>query len=148
MAVITLTEANTFLGITGTASDALITALIPEIQGFIVSHCRYTFLDENGAESWPAGMKLTASKMIGWNMQTISNTGMKSESQGGYSYTKDSASGMAYPPEILAALNLQRRASLKGGQVMSQSFDRRGLDAHELAEGEYVAGIENLPLED
>lgn len=149
MAVVTLTEVKTFLSITGTAQDALITALIPEVQGFIVNFCRSTFLNSSGVEVWPAGMKLTASKMVQWNMNTISNTGINSESQGGYSYSKGTSSiGQgAYPKEIISALSIHRLASFKQGQILSQAIERRGLGLEAIEDGKFYLGNEGVPIE-
>lgn len=147
MAVITLTDAKLFLSITTTAKDALITAMIPEVQGFIVSYCNRTFLDSNGAEAWPAGMKLIASRMIGWNLSTLGNSGLSSESQGDYSYSKDTAGSGAYPKEILTALSGYGYISVGYGQRTAQAIDRRGKSLEDLEDGEYYQGLEGVPFE-
>lgn len=138
MAIITLSEVKTFLQISGTTKDALITALIPEIQGDIVEECNNTFLDSEGAEAWPAGIKVVAAMMIGEAMASMSgggqSIGLKSESQGGYSYTKDSSGG-GYADSTLNRLKKWKIARVGYGRTENVYRDRRGFSERLLAKG-------------
>jgi len=152
MAVITKTEAKAFLGITDTSKDSIINILIPEIQGQIEEYCNTDFLDDNGVEVWPAGIKLTASKMIGFNITELSGAagsiGMQSESQGGYSYTKAATGNQDYPLSILSSLDKWRVARVHFGSLQTQSRDRRGESIESLAKDKYLDGIDGVPYAD
>jgi len=149
MAVITVDETKVFLQIASSDSskDDLIEALIPEIEANIKEYCNQAFA------TWPAGIKLVASKMIGYTMSIMAggggSLGMQSESQGEYSYSRgqNEATG-EYPAEILASLNKWKITRAKFGTIMQQSRDFRGQPVEELAEGEYLNGINGVTLED
>lgn len=144
MAVITLTEVKTFLQITGTAKDALITALIPEIEDELKTICNRTFLDSEGAEAWPDGLKLTVSDMIAFRMDKSRD--LKSESQGGYSYTKQDIGSSGYPVGIEKKLAKFTFVSFKMAQATSSFRDRRGMPLDDLSKGKEWRGIEGMPL--
>jgi hypothetical protein len=148
-AVITTDEVKIFLQITDTSKDDLIDALIPIVQDNIIEYCNDDFTT-NSVQSFPVGLKLVASQMIGYDMSIMSggggSIGMQSESQGEYSYSRYSSnSGIAgeYPASILASLNKWRKTRIHFGSVMQSSRDRRGLTIKQLADNKYIAGVEN-----
>lgn len=144
MAVITLSEVKTFLQITSTSKDALITALIPEIEDELKTICNRTFLDSEGAEAWPDGLKLTVSDMIGFRMDKSRD--LKSESQGGYSYTKQDIGSSGYPIGIEKKLAKFTFASGKYAQKTQAFRDRRGIPLEDLEEGKAIPGFEGIPI--
>lgn len=144
MPVITVDEVKTFLQISGSSKDALITALIPEIEDDLRVTCNRTFLDSEGAEAWPDGLKLTVSDMIGFRMDK--GRDLKSESQGGYSYTKQDIGSSGYPVTIEKKLAKFTFVSFKMAQPVSAFRDRRGMTLEDLSEGKVWNGIEGMPL--
>lgn len=151
MAIITLAEVKVFLQISGTSKDALITALTPEIEGFIKEYCNDDFMSSDAVpvEEWPAGIKLPAAQMIGHSMAEMSgggaSIGLTSEDQGEYSYTRGETTG-SYPPGILAKLNQWRKVRTHFGSYMQQPRDFRGLTTEDIAEGESREGADGIPL--
>lgn len=125
--VITVNEAKLLLGITDTSKDVLISFLIPVIENDINEYCNtsYTY------GTWPVWMKLPASKMIGFNLDSSTSNGMKSESQGGYSYTRAEMSG-GYPIGIMHPFDRARIASVGRQSVKTQFRDMRGWNSEEL----------------
>lgn len=158
MAVISLEYAKTLLQISGTTKDLLIEMLIPIVEDNIKEYCNDDFLDDSTppVEAWPAGMKLSAAQMIGYSMSIMSgggnSIGMESESQGEYSYTRETPAGSAgvgeYPASVLASLNKWRKSRIHFGSVREQSRDRRGLTLPQLAADKYVPGVDGGPYED
>lgn len=144
MAVITQEQVKTLLKITTTTSDDLIDMLIPMVEDEIVEECNFAFLDSNGAESWPAGVTLIASKMIGFRLNDSAGIGMKSESQGGYSYTKDDMGKGGYPDSIIAGLAKYRRASTVFSSKMQHYRDRRGMSISAIADDQFYGGQEGF----
>jgi hypothetical protein len=135
MAVITLTETKLLLGITDTTKDALITALIPMVEADIEE---YTNRDWSDAVEpiWPVWMKPHVARMINYLM-AVQSPGMKSESQGGYSYTKaDDAGG--YPGGLLTPFDKVKMVRMGKGSKRGQYRDGRGLN-------EYWLGKDQLP---
>jgi len=153
-AIITLAEVKTFLQITGTVKDALITALIPEVQGWVIEYCNRTFLNDAGDDyAWPAGIKLPTAMAIGETMaQTAgggASIGLTGESQGGYSYTKrGTVTKSGYSEEVEKRFSRFRFAKVGYMQRMSQTFDRRGQTINQMANGGYYLGQEGVPYED
>jgi hypothetical protein len=144
MAIITRAEVKGFLQIKDSSKDDLIDALIPEIQGDIVAYCNNSFMDSNGADAWPVGIKIPAAMMVGYTMTEMAggtSVGLKSESQGDYSYTKDTTTG-AYPDSILKKLDKWRIVRAHFGSKMQQNYDRRGMTPKQLAEDQVVNGID------
>ncbi len=82
MAIVTLAEVKTLLSITDSSKDALITALIPIVEDFVVRHCNDDFTDEDGVTTFPAGLKLPVAQMI--KMQ-IEYKGVAGSTVGDYS---------------------------------------------------------------
>lgn len=147
MAIITLTEAKTLLQITDTSKDDLITALIPIIESDIREYCNANFQDSPLEPSWSEWMKLPAAKMIGFNMELSNFNGMKSESQGGYSYTKeDSFSG--YPLSILKSFD-KIKYTIVGRQSYKTNYrDMRGWTSSDLVKQNPVEGVQDVPIKE
>lgn len=149
MAIITLTEVKTFLQISGTAKDALITALIPEVQSEFIELNHYGFGTDltPPVEDWPDGCKLPVSQAIGYLMASMTGSvGLKSESQGGYSYTKEDLGDSGYPKSIEKSLTKWRRVSVKNPQLMTQFRDRRLLTLKQLSDGVQVYDLPGVPI--
>jgi hypothetical protein len=148
MAVITLAEAKVFLQISGTDKDALITALIPEVEAFMREYCNVNFTDP-----WHAGMKLIASQMIGYNMAEMSgggnSIGLESESQGDYSYSRGTGNGSeSYPVSITKKLDKYKVSRTHFGQYLTNTNDKRGLTLGQLADDKFVNSVEGVPYAD
>jgi len=144
MAVITTDEVKVFLQISDASKDDLIDALIPVAQDNIIEYCNDTF-----STGFPAGMKIYAAQMIGYDMALMSgggsSIGMQSEDQGEYSYDRGSASSGQtgeYPASVLAGLNKWRKTRVHFGSIMQSSRDRRGMTPAQLAKDEYVPGVD------
>ena len=104
MAITSIQNVKAVLGITDTERDVVISMLIPLVeQAYLEIRNRAFETDENtGAIIYPAGSELTAIEMIGYELgKRGRTTGMKSESLGDYSYTKDDPSGGGYPVSII-----------------------------------------------
>ena len=141
MAVITLTEAKTLLQITDTSKDALITMLIPIIESDIKEYCNQQFEDAPTEPSWEAWMKLPASKMIGYQIEATT-IGMKSESQGGYSYTKEDLAG-GYPIGIMHSFDKVRMTRVGQTSLKYNYRDMRGWTAQDLATKDPDQGVQD-----
>jgi hypothetical protein len=138
MAVITLAEYKILAQITGTTQDTLIQTLIPLVEGDIKAICSRTFEDENGADDFPEGIELYAARMISEQIAMLKqgySSGFSSESQGGYSYTKDADPVYGYSKGIMSGLRKWRYVSAKEGATLSQWRDRRYMSLKNLAEG-------------
>lgn len=106
MAIVTLANAKTFLQITGTDKDDVITALIPEIEADFLS-IRNAAFDASGAITlYPDGSELVASQMIGFHLDSLASAGFskKSESIGSYSYTASDLDSSGYPKSITSRI--------------------------------------------
>ena len=144
MAVITRDNCKLLLLITDNSSDDLIDLLIPMVEDEIKEECNFQFLDVDGNENWPAGVTLIASKMIGYRLNDSQTIGMKSESQGGYSYTKEEMGRGGYPDSIIAGLAKYRRVSTVFSSKIQQFRDRRGMSVDSIAKGENYSGQEGF----
>jgi len=146
MAVITTDEVKTLLQISGTAKDDLIDMLIPLVEGTIREITGQDWQDSPTVPSWQPWMKLPASKMIGYNLDPGS-IGMKSESQGGYSYTKaDMVNG--YPSDIVKQFESVTVIRPLYGQKLTQYNDRRGLTEKQIVDGVVLNSEPGLPYAD
>jgi hypothetical protein len=113
MAIITLARAKLFLQITDTTRDALIEALIPEVEADYERLRNRDFdVDSNDDIEYPDGSELVAAQMIGFHLQPSMKSGgaMKSESIGSYSYTRDDNSADGYPKSITCRIKRYVRA--------------------------------------
>jgi hypothetical protein len=151
MAVLTVDEYKTLAQITVDTYDDLITAIIPLIEGDMKSICNRTFLDDTGAEDWPVGIELYATQMISFNINQLKmdgTNGMKSESQGGYSYTKDGDLIFGYPSSIMRGLARYRYISAKESKPLTQFRDRRYTDLQKLADDYRLYTMPGQDIED
>lgn len=89
MAIVELAEVKALLNISGTDNDTYISAMIPEVQGMIKSYCKTDFLDDDGEEDFPSGLKLITSKIIKQELDSLSNDGVQSISLGDYSESRN-----------------------------------------------------------
>lgn len=138
MAVITLDEVKTFLQITGTAKDDLIEALIPQAEAIITNWCNKDY-----SPDWGVGFKIPAAMIMSDLMNSIASGGLKSESQGEYSYTRDGSVGLSSSITMLLAPYKVARAHI--GQPLTQSNDRRGMTLTQLARDKRYLEVEGLP---
>lgn len=104
MAIISKTEAKALLQIFDGSKDTAIDALIPIVEDFVKTYCASDFIDVNGDEDFPLGIKLPVAQMIGYNLQRQNMQGVKSESLGDHSISFDTTAG--YPKTLLDGLDL------------------------------------------
>ena len=142
MALITLTEVKLLLQITDTTKDALITALIPIIESDVREYCNQDFQDAPTEPSWEPWMKLPAAKMIGFSMNLSSVKGFKSESQGGYSYTRDDSIG-GYPMGIMHSWDKAKIMATGKMSVKANYRDMREWNASELVNYNPTLGVQD-----
>lgn len=147
MAVITLAEYKTLRGITGTAQDAQISALIPIVQEEIIQFCNQDWNAGTADEDFPDGLKSVSANMITYQMSGAQAGGKKAESIDGYSYTKDDVGDSGYPVGIEKGLARYRVASVKYGSKQTQFRDKRGMGIEALAEGESSYSVPGIPYE-
>ena len=102
MAITTLAEVKTFLGITGSSKDARINLLIPAVEADYLNIRNAAFdEDSNDDIEYPDGANITACQMIGFMLSEESKTGnqFQSESIGKWSRS-NSDMFMGYPKAI------------------------------------------------
>ena len=92
MAITTLANVKTFLGLTSTTKDALITMFIPMVESDFLRIRNKAFdTDDDDAIVYPNGSELTAIKMIAYLLYDSSKSGVagavKSESLSRHSIT-------------------------------------------------------------
>lgn len=144
MAVITLAEYKAIRGITSTAKDAQISALIPIVQSEIIAFCNQDFNEGTPEESFPANLKGTAADMITFRMSGGLSGGKKSESIDGYTYSLDDIGDSGYPKGIEKGLLRNKVASVGYGSRQTQFRDNRGLTPQQIVEGKteyYTPGL-------
>jgi hypothetical protein len=96
-----VTTVKNILGITTTKHDTYLTKVIPLIVEYAKDECYQDFLDDDGVEQLPGGVKVFVAKAIEYNMNTA---GVTSRSQGvSYSYDTD------FPKSIMRFLSPYRR---------------------------------------
>jgi len=151
MAIITLTEAKVFLGISDTSKDSLITALIPIVESDVREYCNQDFQDAPDVPSWADWMKMPAAKMIGHQMVMAAGNavGMKSESQGGYSYTMQDMEG-GYPKGIWQAFHVHGVVIIRTGSQSIKTLyrDTRNWTAKQLASIQPAQGVDGVPIDE
>jgi hypothetical protein len=135
MAVITLSEVKVFLQIGDTSKDALITALIPIVEDEIKA-----YTNQEWADPWPVWMKIPVAELINVQLQTPTN-GMKSESQGGYSYTRESAD--ATKAALMKLFDKVRMARIGKQSIKENYRDTRGWNAQELVTHQPAQGVQD-----
>ena len=142
--IIDLDQYKILAGITSTTQDDRIEALIPVVQDDVNAICNYDFSVEN---DWPVGMQIYVVQMIGYLLATLGGTiGVKSETQGGYSYTLGDIGVNGYPVNIEKGLAKWSRVSVKNPQIKSQFRDRRTLALESIAKGEVIYSEPGVPL--
>jgi hypothetical protein len=111
MAIITLTEVKTFLQITNTDSDALITALIPEVEAYVKRYTNNEMIDGEGADSYPLGIKKPVSELIRYELnERAKQSGKTSESLGSWSASYAvSNDSQGYPDNVIGLLKPFRK---------------------------------------
>ncbi len=107
MAIITLAEVKSFLGISSTDHDATITALIPEVESWLE-----LYLNEDFSEGeYPSGIKYPFSQLINYDLfSRPKGQGASSETIGGYSITYDFRTVDGYPNNILELFTIFKTA--------------------------------------
>lgn len=93
MPIITRENTKLYLGITSTTQDALIDALIPQIESdFLLIRNKEFDVDSNDYVDYPDGSELVSAQMIGYQMSLLANQGggldFQAESIGDYSYSR------------------------------------------------------------
>jgi len=131
MAVITLAEVKTLLGITDTSKDVLIAALIPMVESDIKEYTNRLWVDGPAEPAWAAWMKPPVARMINWLMSAQSLNGLTNESIGTYSWTKAADIG-GYPGGLWSPFDKVKFARMGRGQSFGQFRDGRGLTPLEL----------------
>jgi hypothetical protein len=108
MAIITRTTAKTLLQISDTTKDALIDALIPQVEGdFLLIRNKAFDEDSNDVTEYPDNAELVAALMIGFHINQLKNVGMDAESLGDYSYAKTNQAqfgSFGYPKSITSMI--------------------------------------------
>ena len=145
MAVITVDEVKTLLQISNDLKDDLITALIPMIEDEIRNYCNQDFQDAPTEPSWEVWMKIPAANMIGYTMNTSSNNGFKSESQGGYSYTKEDSMG-GFPMGIMHTWDKAKIMSVGKMSIKQNYRDMRGFTPTQLNKNDPIYGVQDGPI--
>jgi hypothetical protein len=99
MPIITKDQAKVFLQIdvSDTTKDALITALIPVVQGKVCAYCNTDFLDDAGAEAWPVGINLDFVPLLKYYMALPGKLENSESIPGGYSVQYKSEAEMMKP---------------------------------------------------
>jgi len=102
----TVDDVKDILGISGTGQDARITTLLPLTKDFVIDYCNNKFLDEDGDEVLPSGIKLAIADLIG--LQINRPVGISSEKLGDYSVSYY-LEGSNLPPEIQKRLSTYKK---------------------------------------
>lgn len=103
MAIITLAEVKSFLGITSTDHDTTITALIPEVESWLE-----LYLNEDFSEGvYPSGIKYPFSQLINFEVfYRNKGNGVTSETIGDYSVSYEKTG--SYPVNVLSLFDVFR----------------------------------------
>ena len=101
MAITTIDEVKTFLGITGNSQDARINLIIPTVEADYLAIRNKNFEEDSNGEIYPDGANITACQMVGFMLTYESKTGnrFQSESIGKWSRS-NSDMFMGYPIAI------------------------------------------------
>lgn len=140
MAVLTLAQYKALTGVTSTARDTQITALLAVIDAYIVQKL--------GAAPSSTGIQLVACKMVSFSLVDLVGTGIKSESIEGYSYSKEELGAGGWPKSIDAQIETFRVVAPKYGQKLTQFRDRRLMGVESLASGDYTPGLDGTPIDE
>jgi hypothetical protein len=79
----------------------------------------------------PVGLKIYIAKMVAWQINHASDSGLTGESIGNYSYSRSagSSSDAGYPAEILRGLAKWKRVTTKMGSIQTHFRDYRGFSS-------------------
>lgn len=106
MAIISKEEVKAFLDIDANTYDNKIELLIPELEAFVKLYCNDEMIDEDGNDSYPAGIKKPISELIRFDLfYRAKGIGANSESLGDYSIVYDFRNDSGYPEKTLHLLN-------------------------------------------
>lgn len=97
MAVVTTDEVKTILQISDDSKDGFIEQIIPIVEDFVKKFCNDDFLDDEGEEAWPVGIKLPVFKLIAYEMENAA--GAQSEKLGDMT----TSYGSGYPKALKEA---------------------------------------------
>lgn len=109
MAITTLSNVKTILGITSTTTDTYINTLIPMVEGdYLFIRNKEFELDDDDAIVYPSNSEMTAIRMIAYLMATKDNGNLgstvASESISRYSVSYNSTT-LGYPEGIVSMIN-------------------------------------------
>ena len=93
---------KTMLGITSDKHDAYLVEVVPLFVEFARDYCNQPFVDADGKEALPGGVKVFVAKAVEHNMQ---KSGIKGRSMGDVSYSYETD----FPPAIMRGLRLYRK---------------------------------------
>jgi Phage gp6-like head-tail connector protein len=99
---VTVDDVKMLLRISGTQYDDYLNAVLPLAKEYVTTYCNRDFTDDQGAESFPGGVKIAIAKICEFHMK---QSGVQSESLARHSVTYSSE----YPGEIKTILNNYRR---------------------------------------
>lgn len=139
MAVLTLAQYKALTGVTSTAKDTQITALLDVIDAYIVQKL--------GVTPTSIGIQLVACKMVSFALVDLVGTGLKSESIEGYRYSKEEMGEGGWPKSIDAQIETFRVMSPKYTHPVTQFRDRRFLNVEQLANDISVGSVPGIPIE-
>ncbi|SFJ83176.1 head-tail connector protein [Thermoflavimicrobium dichotomicum] len=98
----TVDEVKALLRISGTQHDSYLSVILPMAKEFVTTYCNREFKDDQGAESFPDGVKIAIAKICEFHMK---QSGVQSETLARHSVTYSNE----YPSEIKTILNNYRR---------------------------------------
>lgn len=106
MSIITLSKAKTLLGITDTASDSKISALIPLVEQTYLDVRNAPWETIDGVIIYPQGSEYIASDMIAYKLSVTpgSRSDVSSESVGSYSVSFSGPLTRGYPGSIISQI--------------------------------------------
>lgn len=136
---LTLAQYKTLTGLTSTAKDAQITALLPIVDADFTAFC--------GVAPSSTGAQIVACQMISYLLASIGGPGNKSESIDSYSYTREEVGASGYPKSIEGGLKKYVTQGVKYTQKLTQFRDRREMTLEQLANGSEVYGTPGVPIE-
>lgn len=112
MAIVSTDDVKTFLRIDHEDDDALIDALIPQVEDHYREIRGASFEeDDDGNTVYPRGSELTAALMVGYQMDRVKGSlDMESESLGDYSYSRAATGDTEYPAHIIGNIRRYVRA--------------------------------------
>ncbi len=140
---VTLPTVKLLLGITDDSQDELIMALLPMAKQDFINETNNPMVDADGADDWPYDTQVIISQMIGQLMADLQGGLFKSESEGGYSYTRDDQIN-GWSSSIIGKMRKYFLASLVKGTITTQWRDRRMASLSQLAKDLAVYNEPNI----